>query len=209
MADDLELFERWSQGDVDAGQALVLRHYDAVYLFFATKVAEHLAAELTQDTFETMCMKVDRLHLHSSFAAYLFGIARWKLVELHRHRSKDGFDPISDSLHLPGAEPTLSTLISNERDMSRLVQALRRLPLDDQILLELRIHEALRLREIAEILGVSLDRVSTRLATAKRRLQRAMGDESSTEEGTLTSFCSYMEGIHTEHVLRIERAEPD
>ncbi len=204
MKDDLQLFERWSNGDVAAGQVLLLRHYDTVYLFFATKLAAGLAARLTQEAFESMCMSVDRIHAHSTFASYLLGIARAKLVEFHRSRSGDAFDPLSETISGPGMDPSFSTLVGEQHEVTRLVGALRTLPLDDQILLELRVHGALRLREIAEILEVSVELVAARLTTAKRRLQRAMGEGSPSEEGTLTTLSSYMDGVRAEHVRRLE-----
>lgn len=200
--DDLELFHRWAGGDVDAGQQLVRRHYDAVYCFFASKLGEHVAVELTQDTFEIMCRKASSLQIHSSFASYVFGIARWKLVDHVRRRSVHGFDPLSDSFPLLGDDPGASTWLGLRREQSTLVKALRQLPLDDQILLELRIYEALKMREIADILGTTKERVAGRLTVAKRRLVRAVEGLCSAEE-TMTTLTSYMKEVRTELTRRL------
>jgi RNA polymerase sigma factor (sigma-70 family) len=206
MEDDLELFDRWASGDVDAGQRLVLRHYDAVYFFFANKLADHVAVELTQATFETMCRRASSLHIHSSFVSYLFGIARWKLVEHFRRHSAQGFDPLSDSFPDPGMASSLTAAFDREREEAQLVQALRQLPLDDQILLELRIYEALRLREIGEILGVTKEEVATRLALAKRRLMHA-AHQVAPDEDSLTSLSAYMRGIRAALSRRFEEVD--
>jgi RNA polymerase sigma factor (sigma-70 family) len=195
--DDLELFHRWAGGDVGAGQDLLLRYYDPVYFFFAGKLADHLAVELTQDTFETVCKKASSLRIHASFASYLFGIARWKLVAHFRGHGRQGFDPLTDSFPDPGPASSVTALLERRHGESTLVQALRQLPLDDQILLELRVFEALQLREIAEILGVTKERVSARLAVAKRRLVRAAEGLASADE-TLTTLSSYMKGVRAE-----------
>jgi RNA polymerase sigma factor (sigma-70 family) len=206
--DDLELFQRWAGGDVDVGQQLVVRYYDAVFLFFASKVADHVAMELTQDTFETVCKKAGSLQLHASFASYLFGIARWKLVAHFRAEGKRGFDPLSDACPEPGPGATFTTLLARRREESTLVQALRQLPLDDQILLELRVYEGLRPREIAEILGVSKERVSSRLVGAKRRLMRAADGVPATEE-TLTTLSTYMKGVRDELTRGLGLVDPE
>src|SRR5690606_15606155 len=125
--DDLELFHRWAGGDVEAGQQLVLRHYDAVYFFFASKVGDQVAVELTQDTFETMCKKASSLRIHSSFASYLFGIARWILVGYFRGQGNQGFDPLSDSFPDPGKEAGVTAWLGRKREESTLVRALRQL----------------------------------------------------------------------------------
>jgi RNA polymerase sigma-70 factor (ECF subfamily) len=206
IADDLELFHRWADGDVDAGQALVVRHYDAVYFFFASKLPDDVAVELTQDTFETVCKKAASLRIHSSFSSYLFGIARWKLVAHFRGQGKHAFDPLADSCPDPGPASSVTALLDHRREESTLVRALRQLALDDQILLELRIHEGLRLREIAEILGVTKERVAARLLAAKRRLLRAV-EALPTSADTLTTLSSYMRDVRAEFVRRIEPAE--
>lgn len=193
--DDIELFDQWSDGDVEAGQELIRRHYDAVYVFFASKVPEHIAADLTQETFEVMCAKAERLRIHTSFIAYLLGIARWKLVERLGRRARRRFDPITESIDGLDEMPTITTLLAQKRRSSRLVLALRRLSLDDQIVLELRTYQGLGLREIAEILGVADNRIATRIATAKRRLRRA-AQQIPQGEDTLTTLASYMQDLH-------------
>ncbi len=204
-AEDLELFDRWAGGDVDAGQALLLRYYDPVYFFFASKLADHVAVELTQDTFEAVCRKAGSLHIHASFASYLFGIARWKLVAHFRGQGQHGFDPLSDSLPDPGPSSSITAVIERRHGESVLVKALRQLPLDDQIIIELRIYEGLRLREIAEILGVPKERVSARLVAAKRRLVRVVGGLASADD-TLTTLSSYLRGVRAELAQRLEEA---
>lgn len=202
MRDDLELFDQWSGGDVVAGQRLVSRHYEAVYFFFASKLPDHVAADLTQETFETMCAKTDSLHIHTSFASYLLGIARWKLVEFFGRRAQRRFDPINESFEGLDASPSITAQLGDRRRSARLVMALRKLPLDDQLLLELQTYEGLQLREIAEILGVSHNRIATRLATAKRRLRRATHELPSAAD-TITSLTAYMKSLHEEFVRQL------
>lgn len=196
IKDDLELFDHWSDGDVEAGQQLIRRHYDAVYVFFASKLPEHVAADLTQETFEVMCAKAEGLRIHTSVLSYLLGIARWKLVERLGRRARRRFDPITESIDGLDELPTITALLAERRRSSRLVLAMRQLPLDDQIVLELQTYEGLGLREIAEVLGVSDNRIATRIATAKRRLRRA-AQKIPQGEDTLTTLASYMQSLHT------------
>jgi RNA polymerase sigma-70 factor, ECF subfamily len=201
--DDLELFHRWAAGEVDAGQRLVVRYYDPVYFFFASKLADHAAMELTQDTFETACEKAGSLRLHASFASYLFGIARWKLVTSLRSRVNQGFDPLSDACPDPGPGSTVTALLEQRHEESVLMSELRQLPLDDRILLELRLYEGLRLAEIAEILGLSKDRAAYRLTAAKRRLVHAAAGVTTVDE-TLTSLTTYVKEVRAALTGRIE-----
>ena len=59
MSADLELLQKWSDGDASAGNQLFNRHFDPVCRFFANKVSEDVD-DLIQKTF---------LHL-ASFATY-------------------------------------------------------------------------------------------------------------------------------------------
>lgn len=205
VTDDRELFLRWAGGDRDAGQQLVVRHYDAVYFFFASKVSDEAAVELTQHTFEIVCKQASSLRIHSSFASYLFGIARWRLVDHFRGQSGQGFDPLADSFPEPTTASSITAWLGHERADSTLIQTLRQLPLDDQLLLELRLYEGLQLREIAEILGLAREQVATRLVQAKRRLLRAAGGLGQAED-TLTTLSSYMRGVRAQLARNLEEA---
>ncbi|MCA9712289.1 MAG: sigma-70 family RNA polymerase sigma factor [Myxococcales bacterium] len=208
MKDDLELFDAWSSGDVEAGQQLVRRYYDGIYVFFASRLPEDVAADLTQQTFEAMCAKAERLSIHTSFASYLLGIARFKLVGWLGHKARRNFDPVTDTIPSDlGDSPTLTSILTDKRRESRLVLALRRLPLDDQLLLELRTYEGLGMREIAEVLGVPYNRIATRLATAKRRLRRAT-QEVPPGEDTITTLTVYMKDLH-DRLLESHEPEED
>jgi RNA polymerase sigma-70 factor (ECF subfamily) len=206
--DDLELFHRWADGEVGAGQRLVVRYYDPLYFFFASKLADSAAMDLTKDTFETACEKAGSLRLHASFASYLFGIARWKLVGHLRARVSQGFDPLSDPCPDPGPGSTVTALLERRHEESVLVSELRQLPLDDQILLELRLYEGLRLAEIAEILGLSKDRAAYRLAAAKRRLVHAAAGMTTVDE-SLTSLTAYVKDIRAALTGRPAPREPE
>lgn len=207
MNDDLELFALWSDGDVDAGQELIRRYYDVVYFFFVSKLPDFVAADLTEETFEMMCAKADGLQTRTSFASYLLGIARWILVDLLGRRSHRTFDPITDSAADLQPSPSIITIVTAERRRaSRLMSALRTLPLDDQLVLELQTYESLGSREIAEIVGVSHSHIATRLATAKRRLRRA-AQEIPHGGDTLTLLKDYMQSLRVELLRQLGGGE--
>lgn len=201
IRDDFELFDLWSDGDVEAGQALIRRHYDGVYVFFASKVPESVAAALTQRTFEVMCVRADRLGRYISVASFLLRIAREILLDRLGQRIDRPFDPTTESIDELDDGVTLTSVLIDKAHASRLVLALRRLPLDDQIMLELQTRPVLDLREVAEILGVSDNRIATRIATAQRRLRRAASPIPG-DEDTLTILALYLESLYVELVGR-------
>lgn len=174
--DDATALEAWIGGDVRAGQVLVRRHYDRILLFFYSKVSSEVARDLTQSTFETLCAKGSGFRGRSSLTTYLFGIARWKLVHHFRneqtHRRR--FDPLRDSAADPVVDVTISSLFEGRRRQTLVVRGLRTLPLDDQVLLELKDYEGLTGRQIAEIFEMNRPAVAARISRARKRLAKAV-----------------------------------
>ncbi len=138
-AADETLFHAWLDGDAAAGQVLVRRHYRRILRFFYAKVGPEVGKDLTQSTFETLCIIKLSFRGDSTLLTYLFGIARWKLVDYFRaqraHRAPS--EPLTDPGHLPEVHCTITSLFMHKQRESLVVQALRSLPLDDQIILEL------------------------------------------------------------------------
>lgn len=199
---DLELLDAWREGDVGAGQALVKRHYDSVYLFFHGKVGAEASEDLTQTAFETLCQRRQEFRGESSLRTFLFGIARWKLIRhFERLRStRRPFEPLEDSIHDPELERSMTSLFAaREREML-LVQALRRLPLDDQLLLELKDYEDLTARELAAVFEVPPGTIASRLQRARERLRKAatrLAASPDLLEHTLTNLDGHMRGIRS------------
>ena len=72
--DDLELLQRWRDGDRAAGNELFERHFTAVCNFFRNKVSDGVD-DLIQRTFVT-CLEVEGgFRGESSFRSYLMGLS--------------------------------------------------------------------------------------------------------------------------------------
>lgn len=160
---DMALLERWRGGDLAAGNELFERHFDAVYRFFAHKVPEH-ANDLVQQTFLGCVEGRDRFRGASSFRTFLFAVARYQLLAHFRVTKRRAIDTSATSL--ADVAPSPSTALRRRFEHRLLLEALRTLPLDLQIALELHYWEELTAREIAEVLAVPE-------GTAKSRLRRA------------------------------------
>ncbi|MCA9708516.1 MAG: sigma-70 family RNA polymerase sigma factor [Myxococcales bacterium] len=169
---DAELLDAWRSGDQAAGERLFDRHADAVARFFENKVCRG-AEDLTQATFLRMIEGRDRVRPEGSFAAFIFGIARNVLREHLRElaRGRD-VDPAVDSMAELAPGPT--TLMGMRQEHQLMLQGLRGLSIDDQILLELFYWEDLRTHEIAQILGVPPPTARRQLSEARGRLDRKM-----------------------------------
>lgn len=178
---DRELLERWREGDNKSGQELFDRHGEAVIRFFHNKVGPD-AQDLIQDTFLRLVATRERITAGVAFRAYLLGIARFVLLEHLRKLGKArarGVDASVDSiaLLLPGP----STIAARKLEQRLLIEGLRHLPLDQQILLELYYWEGLKGREIAEVLNIPASTVRGRLARARDQLREAVRKHGSNQ----------------------------
>jgi RNA polymerase sigma-70 factor (ECF subfamily) len=67
-----------------------------------------------------------------------------------------------------------TSVVARDRAHQRLLQALRELPVDTQVMIELHYWEGLTLTEIAEVVGRPLNTVKTQLRRGRLRLADAL-----------------------------------
>lgn len=173
MQADEALYAAWRAGDSKAGAELFERHYPAIARFFRNKVDAE-AADLIQKTFLACLEGKEKNRGDSSFRTYLFAVAHNVLYKHFRGKVREGarLDFGLTSVH--DLQPTAASLLARRREERLLLQGLRRLPLDHQVLLELYFWEKLPAREIAEILATNEGTIRTRLRRAKQLLEAAM-----------------------------------
>jgi RNA polymerase sigma factor (sigma-70 family) len=197
---DEALLQAWIDGDAAAGKQLVKQHYRRILMFFYAKVGPDVGRDLTQATFETLCAKKVVFRGESTVLTYLFGIARWKLVHhlrtvrLHGER----FEPIEHSASLPDVEASMTSLFMGRQREALVVRALRSLPLDDQIVLELKEYEGMTSRELAAVFEVGRDTMSSRINRARQRLTAAVREAAASAQlvdSTLTGLDACMRQI--------------
>lgn len=186
-ASDFELLRGWQSGNQASGDELIRLHFWRIYRFFRAKVDE-TAEDLTQQTFLACVEARDRVDASLSFRAYLFGIARHQLTQyLRRHtRTRARFEPSRDSV----AEATgpIDVKIGRAQEQRALLVALRRIPLDHQITIELFYWEELSVAEVAAVLGIAPGTVKSRLGRARVELRRQLGRNRIQREANEQQF---------------------
>jgi RNA polymerase sigma factor (sigma-70 family) len=174
MDDEAVLLEAWRAGDAGAGERLFRRYFDSIYWFFATKL-DHGADDLAQDTFAAVLRNRERVGQRHSFRAYLFAVARSKLIDVLRTRGRQ-FDPLEVSVADLGA--SLTSVLGRRQTHARLLAALRRLPVDLQLVLELHYFERMPGPEIAEALELPEGTVRSRLRRALAALRELLATDA-------------------------------
>lgn len=126
-----------------------------------------------QQTFVACVEARDAFRGESSFRAYLFGLARLQLYTYYRANSRrQSLDFTTASAQDLGMSPT--GLCAQREEAQLLTLALQRVPLEQQITLELTFWEGLTAPEIATVLDIPEDTVYSRLRRAKERLRKAL-----------------------------------
>ncbi len=179
MADptDRELLDAWTGGDEAAGGELVQRHFSSVFRFFRSKLDGNVD-DLTQRTFMACVESAKNFRAESSFRAYVLGIARIQLLAhlRERYRQDAMIDPAAQSMADagPAPGPSPSGLVVNAENERMVLAALRRIPIDFQIAVELFYWEELPIADIAPILGIAVGTVKSRLGRARGMLREQL-----------------------------------
>jgi len=170
---DDRLLQAWRGGDEDAGVELFERYYDAISRFFRSKAWES-APDLIQRTFLACLESRARIREGTAFRSYLFGVARNILLEHYRGKRRDGerIDFLERSVEDFG--PTPSSALGRAQETQLLLQALRRIPIDAQTVLELYFWENMTAKEIADALQIPEGTLRTRIRRAKQLLEQQL-----------------------------------
>jgi RNA polymerase sigma factor (sigma-70 family) len=181
---DLQLLQQWREGDADSGNTLFHRHFAPIRRFFRNKVPVGEVEDLIQRTFLACVESRDRFRGDSTFRTYLFVVARNELFRHLRRRARDtereALDFGVSSIHDMGISP--SGVVAKQEDQQLVLEALRRIPVEYQLVVELYYWEQIPGPELAEILGVAPTTVRTRLHRAREALRRQIDQLSSKAE---------------------------
>lgn len=175
-ASDEDLLAAWRGGDERAGEALFSRHLRSMIRFFVPKVGHEDGQDLVQDTFLGLREGLERFRGDASVRTLLFAIARNKLNyhfrNLTRDRARFVFDPGQNSIAELATTPT-QRMAGAEQNLL-LLRALRQLPVDTQVMLEMHYWEQLPVREIAQIVDQPVNTVKARMYRGRRQLEAHM-----------------------------------
>ncbi len=166
MTDEFELLRAWKAGDRDAGDRVLAGIVPVIRRFFRNKVG-HEVDELTQNTVLDCVRSLDRFEGRSSFRTYALSVARRQLIAFYRERQKNGGVSDIDQMSIAEMCVSPSSLRARQQEHVFLLQALREVPLELQMVLELHYWESMSTQEISEVLEIPQGTVKSRLRRAR------------------------------------------
>jgi RNA polymerase sigma-70 factor (ECF subfamily) len=190
---DARLAHAARRGDSKSLASLIERHQTRVYrMCLRVTGNEDAAAEATQDAFLRTVRAIATFDERAQFSTWITRIAinacltRARSEKLRRHASLDAPNPAfsgsSDQSPTIGdsrsggerGEQTPVQRVEQGEDRSRVLAALARLDLEARSILLLRDGHDLEYEQIAEMLGVAIGTVKSRLFRARVALREAM-----------------------------------
>jgi RNA polymerase sigma-70 factor (ECF subfamily) len=176
-------------GDTHALGRLYDTYRDRVARFATGRLGDAEKAEdVTSETFEAVCRNLDSYQAGTDFEAWLFTIARRRVADHFRRRSRrreveldetvllndrGGRAALPGPLPLAVGGPEEAVLAAEQR--SEVADAFRRLRADQQEVLALRVLGGLSAVQVGEVLGKSEGAVRVAQHRALRSLREAMG----------------------------------
>ncbi|MBL8076702.1 MAG: sigma-70 family RNA polymerase sigma factor [Anaerolineales bacterium] len=138
-------------GDADAFAELYRRYLNSIYRFLFRRTGGNIALseDLTSQVFLDALDNLPHYHERSSFAAWLFTIARRRLADHYRNGKMYLLDEIPDELF------GISDRSEDRENMEHLKQLLSVLDEEKRELLQLRFSAELSFSDMAVVLGKS------------------------------------------------------
>lgn len=184
LRSDEELMVAFQGGDAHAFEELIRRHQNGVYNFIVRFLGNReVAEEVFQEAFFKVHQAVDRYLPNGKFTTWLYTIVRNLCVDTFRRRKireavslddrgANGERSLGDTI--AGHEVPADIQSSASEIEAVLKSALSKLNEDQREVFLLREKEGLKFEEIAEVTGVSVNTVKSRMRYALEALRRAL-----------------------------------
>jgi len=180
---DAALVERLKGGDVKALDALFRRHRGAAFgIAYRLLGRREDALDVVQESFIHVLRGIEGFRGQSSFRTWLYRIVTHAALDYRRSRSYRQTDSL-DAENAP--EPASSSPgesspqeEAQEHDLRRAIdEALLNVSEKNRAALVLYALEGMSYKEVAEVLGISIGTVMSRIFNARQRLRELLASE--------------------------------
>lgn len=174
---DAELLARVLDGDHSAFDQIMRNHEDRVFSVCLRILGDReLALDATQETFLTAFRKANQFKGNSALGTWIYRIAVNTCYDQLRKQKRRRADPIPD--HLDPADHNAEDALESAAVRPELQRALSSIPEDFRSAVILSDVEGLGLPQVAEILGVPVGTVKSRVFRGRRMLAAELGNRT-------------------------------
>jgi RNA polymerase sigma-70 factor, ECF subfamily len=171
---DAALVASIARGDKRALRTLYVRHHVRLFRFLLRLVKDPSCAEdLVSDVFLDVWRQAERFERRSQVSTWLMGIARHKALSALRRRTTEELDEAAAALIEDPADNPEAALAKRETG-ALLRNCLTELSAAHREIVDLVYYHEKTIEEVAEIVGVPLNTVKTRMFYARQRIAELM-----------------------------------
>lgn len=185
MDEDIRLVDRTLGGDQAAFEQLVLRYQDYVFtITHRVLPSREDAEEAAQDTFLKVYSTLGAFERKSKFSTWLYTIAYRTAVDTARRKKLDATSIDDGNSYLQIADEGSGSPAEEayQQDLAeQLQQALKRLKPEDSTLITLFYLHEKPVKEVAEIMGLSLSNAKTKLHRLRESLKYTLSKQLKAE----------------------------
>ena len=124
----------------------------------------------------------------------MFAIARYVLLGYWRKRAASSAAVAVNELSIASLSTSAGSRLAGHEDRVRLLEALRTLPLDLQMLLEMYYWQDLDRERLAEIFDVEAATIGSRLFRARKQLMERLASAAPKNEAALDAWARSLSG---------------
>ena len=179
-----QLIRRAQQGDNGAFEELLLLHQKKVYnLCLRMSANTDDALDLSQEAFIRAWRSLGQYQFEASFSTWLFRLTSNICIDFLRRKKRRQETSLTESyddsdegaeLSVPDMQPSPEQQAMTNETKIELARAMERLSPEHREILQLRVIEDLQYEQIADILGVRVGTVKSRLARARLSLRKIL-----------------------------------
>ena len=172
MIDEQTIIKNVVNGDIESFRLLVERYQKPVIRMTGNIVSDkHICEDIAQEVFFTAYKKLRTFdNAQSSFSTWLFTIARNKSINAIKKKKLIAIDDIEFVAREKSAD-----ILEQQEFLNELDRHLHSLPHNQKTVFVLAEFEKLPYEQIAQIEGIRVGTVRTRLHRAKKKLAKALG----------------------------------
>ena len=175
---DAELLARVVTGDREAFDTVMRLHEERVFSVCLRILGDReRALDATQDTFLTVFRKVGQFQGRSAIGTWIYRIAVNTCYDQIRRAKRRPIEPLPD--HVEPSDPGAEEAIESAALRPEIELALASLSPEFRNAVILADLEGLPLPEVAEVLGIPVGTVKSRVFRGRRLLARQLGNQTT------------------------------
>jgi RNA polymerase sigma-70 factor (ECF subfamily) len=181
------LLAKAKKGQEAAFGELYNLYFKKIYRFIYFRVShKEVAEDLAEDVFLKVFSKFASLSSEGSFEGWLYQIARNTVIDYYRDKKNlVNLEEVENTLIY---ESNIIDLLNLEADQKILLELIKQLATEQQIVLKLRFFEGLQTADISELLHKSEGAVRVIQHRAIAKLQELIGSDGDKPDNPTTGF---------------------